>query len=107
MATQSSPVTEKGNPDLRRDIRSEVSWPVVVQVGNRIFLCQTVNVSARGTKVRPHERLSEGTVAQLHFHPPAKEPLDVPAIMWRNDPDGMAFFFIGDSRPKLSLGLPS
>ncbi len=107
MTTPPSPVAEKVNPDLRRDIRAQVNWPVVVQVGNRIFLCQTVNVSARGAKVRPQERLGEGTVAQLHFHPPAKEPLNVPAIVWRNDPDGMAFFFIGDSRPKLSLGLPS
>ena len=36
-----------------------------------------------------------GTQAQLRFRPPGGRPLDVLAIVWRADPDGPAFFFIG------------
>ena len=43
--------------DRRRHPRSDVSWLVVVEVGKRRFLLQTVDISARGAKVRPKERL--------------------------------------------------
>lgn len=106
MTTQPGQATGASKPDMRQDHRTPVSWPVIVQVGNRLFLCQARDVSSRGAKVHPRERLEEGTVAQLHFHPPGKEPLDVPAIVSRSDADGMAFLFIGDRRPRLPLGLP-
>jgi hypothetical protein len=31
----------------------------------------------------------------MRFTPPGKPPFDVLAIVWRRDPDGPAFFFIG------------
>lgn len=89
-------------PRPRRYPRFNVSWPVVVEAGRRVFLLQVVNVSGRGAKVRPPERLGEGSVAQLHFHPPNGSSLDVEAIVWRVDPDGLAFFFTDDHQRRLS-----
>ena len=82
--------------DLRRHPRSDVSWLVVVEAGKRRFLLQTVDISARGAKVRPRERLDIGTPAQLRFRPPDGTPFNVPALVWRTDSDGLAFLFMGD-----------
>jgi hypothetical protein len=79
-----------------------VSWPVVVEAGKRFFLLRAVNVSGRGAKVIPTERLEEGSVAQLHFHPPDGSSLDVEAIVWRVDRDGLAFFFTEDHQRRLA-----
>lgn len=89
----------------RRHPRFDVSWPVVVQAGKRIFLLQTVNVSGRGAWVRPAERLDEGSVAHLHFHPPNGSSLDVEAIVWRVERDGLAFFFTDDHQGRLTTVL--
>jgi PilZ domain-containing protein len=86
----------------RRYPRFTVSWPVVVEAGKQFFLLQAVDVSGRGAKVRPTERLGEGSVAQLHFHPPDGSSLDVEAIVWRVDPDGLAFCFTADHQRRLS-----
>ena len=86
----------------RRYPRFTVSWPVVVEAGKRVFLLQAVNVSGRGAKVGPTERLGEGSVAQLHFHPPDGSSLDVEAIVWRVDRDGLAFFFTDDHQRRLT-----
>jgi hypothetical protein len=75
---------------------------VVVEAGKRFFLLQVVNLSGQGAKVRPTERLGEGSVAQLHFHPPDGSSLDVEAIVWRVDPDGLAFFFTDDHQRRLA-----
>ncbi len=91
-----------GRHDRRRHPRSDVSWLVVVESGNRRFLLQTVDVSARGAKVRPKERLDIGTPAQLHFRPPDGRPLHVPALVWRADADGLAFLFMGDIQHRLT-----
>ena len=67
--------------DRRRHPRSDVSWLVVVEAGKRRFLLQTVDISARGAKVRPRERLDIGTPAQLRFRPPDGIPfLSAPLI---------------------------
>lgn len=89
----------------RRYPRLNVSWPVVVEAGKRFFLLEAVNVSGRGAKVRPTERLAEGSVAQLHFHPPNGSALDVEAIVWRVDPEGLAFFFTADHERRLATVL--
>ena len=75
---------------------------MVVDAGKRFFLLQAVDVSGRGAKVRPTGRLSEGSVAQLHFPPPDGTSLDVEAIVWRVDRDGLAFFFTNDHQRRLS-----
>lgn len=86
----------------RRCSRFSVSWPVVVEVGKRVFLFQAVDVSGQGAKVRPTERIAEGSVARLHFHPPTGPALDVEAIVWRVDLDGLAFRFTGDNQSRLT-----
>jgi PilZ domain len=86
-------------PDLRRHPRARVSWPVTVEAGNRRFQLETINLSPFGAKLRlEHSPLTPGTPAQLRFSPPDGRPLDVHAIVWRADPDGLAFFFIGVDR---------
>lgn len=88
-------------PDRRRHPRSDVCWLVVVEAGTRRFLLQTVDISARGAKVKPRERLDIGTPAQLRFRPPEGPPFNVPALVWRADADGLAFLFMGDIRNRL------
>ena len=83
-------------PDLRRHPRMNVSWPVLVRTNEHVFHVETVNVSARGAKVRLKEVLEVGTLAQLHFQPPDGRPRNLSAIVWRVDPDGLVFFFIDE-----------
>ena len=90
-------ITNERQPDQRRHPRANVRWPVVVEASGRIFQLETVNISSRGAKVRPKEELEEGSLAELHFHPPGDGVFDVSAIVWRVDLDGLAFFFFGDS----------
>lgn len=82
--------------DLRRYPRAKVSWPVVLEVGDRHFDIQTMNLSSMGTKVGLVEApLEIGSSAKLRIRPPNGRTLDVNAIVWRSDRDGSAFFFIG------------
>jgi hypothetical protein len=90
---------------LRQHPRTNVSWPVVVEAGKRLFLLQVVNLSARGAKVRPTERLGEGSLARLHFHPPDGSSLDVEAMVWRVDLDGLAFCFTDDNDRRVTTRL--
>ena len=87
--------------DRRRHPRSDVSWLVVVEAGKHRFLLQTMDISARGTKVRPRKRLDISTPAQLRFRPPDGTPFNVPALVWRTDSDGLAFLFMGDIQDRL------
>lgn len=90
---------------LRQYSRTTVAWPVVVEAGKRLFLLQAVNLSARGAKVRPTERLGEGSLARLHFHPPDGSSLEVEAIVWRVDLDGLAFCFTDDNDRRVTTRL--
>jgi PilZ domain len=72
-----------------------VTWPVVVEAGDTLLLAETANVSPQGSKLKTRERLPEGTLVSLHFHPPDGAPLDISAVVWRTDPDGLAFLFVG------------
>ena len=83
-------------PDLRRHPRARVSWPVTVEVDDQRLDLETLNLGPFGTKLKHAEStLRPGTAAELRFRPPDGRPLDVQAIVWRIDPDGPAFFFIG------------
>jgi hypothetical protein len=86
---------EQVRVDLRRHPRVQVDWPVRLQVGSRVFHPHTMNLSRFGTKVRLEEPLEVGHPARLQIQPPEGRPLDVDAIVWRIDPDGPAFFFVG------------
>lgn len=83
-------------PDLRRHPRARVTWPVTVETDAKRFDLETINLSPFGAKLKLDDSPFEpGTQAQLRFRPPAGRPLEVLAIVWRSDPDGPAFFFIG------------
>ena len=91
-------------PDLRRHPRARVSWPVTVEAGDKHLYLETVNLSPFGAKLRLDDSpLEPGTLAQLHFRPREGRPLDVQAIVWRTDPDGPAFFFIGVDAPDFTF----
>jgi PilZ domain-containing protein len=97
-------MTER-QPDLRRHPRAQVSWLVTVETADQRFDLQTLNLSPFGAKLRANDNavdpayapapLKPGTPAQLHFRPPGGRPVAVQAIVWRTDPDGPAFFFVG------------
>jgi hypothetical protein len=95
-------VIEPKRQELRRHPRLQVSWPAIVEAGNRLLHVQTLDVSPFGAKVRCDERLEEGTIATLHLKPPQGRPLDIRAIVWRSDKDGPAFFFIEPAPAVLS-----
>jgi len=81
-----------------------VTWPVTVEAGGQWLDLETVDLSPFGAKLRLDDPpLVPGTQARLRFRPPGRPPLDVPAIVWRADPDGPAFFFI--TGEGLDLGL--
>ena len=93
-------VIREQEPDLRRHPRARVSWPVTVEIGDERLQLETVNLGPFGAKLRlENPPLRPGTPAQLHFRPPDGHPLDAQAIVWRTDPDGPAFFFIGVAGP--------
>jgi PilZ domain-containing protein len=83
-------------PELRRHPRVQIAWRVTAEVQGQIHDLETVNLSPLAAKLAAGDlRPNPGTPAQLHFHPPLGEPLDVDALVWRNDPDGTVFFLIG------------
>jgi PilZ domain len=83
-------------PDQRRHPRAAVSWPVTVETDQARFDVETVNLSPFGAKLKwQAARFEPGTSAQLRFHPPGGPPVEIQGIVWRVDPDGMAFFFVG------------
>jgi hypothetical protein len=89
-------VIRESEPDLRRHPRASITWPVTVEVGDQRLRLTAVNLSPFGAKVQlERTMLRPGMTAQLRFDPPNGRPLDVRAIVWRVDPDGAAFFFIG------------
>lgn len=91
-----------GQADARRHPRVNVSWSGIVRTNGHDVPIQTVNVSVRGAKVQSQEKLETGTLAQVRLDLPDDRPLAVPAIVWRSDPDGLAFFFIDDIPLNLS-----
>jgi CheY-like chemotaxis protein len=87
---------EGPNPrkDTRRHPRERVTWPVTVSAGGRQLRSETVNVSPYGVKLRLKERIEPGIQVGLRLRPPGKNPFDVKAMVWRNDPDGTALLFL-------------
>jgi CheY-like chemotaxis protein len=86
--------TKLRRPESRRRPRTKVSWPVIVEVGDRVLHGETVDVSQFGVKVRLAERLQDATLAKLHITPSEGCPVDAQAIVWRRDEDGPVFLFL-------------
>jgi hypothetical protein len=82
--------------DLRRHPRVRVSWKVIVEVpGSRPRMRKTIDVSPFGMKVRFDAPLSDGADARLSLSTPDRRGFQVNAIVWRTDPDGPVFVFVG------------
>jgi PilZ domain len=86
-------MSNPSQPDRRQYRRIRVSWPVVVNVGKNRYLSRSLDVSMYGAKVRTKARLATGTTAQLDLVSPEGSTLRVEAVVWRVDPDGLAFLF--------------
>jgi hypothetical protein len=89
--------------ELRHHSRFKVSWPVFVRSARGDFRMETVDVSVVGAKVRPAGPLEAGTMAVLNFRPPRQTSTDIRAMVWRSDPDGVVFFFMGGRVADLPL----
>jgi len=79
--------------ERRQYPRTRVSWPIVVQAGASRYLTSSLDISPFGAKVRTKTHLKLGTSVQLEVVPSEGPPLRVGAMVWRADPDGMAFLF--------------
>jgi PilZ domain len=80
--------------ERRRSDRCALLWPVVVELGERRLLAETVDVSCRGAKIRLSEPVEPGTPARLCLRPVDQRPLDLDAMVWRVDPRGIVFLFL-------------
>jgi hypothetical protein len=79
----------------RNNRRANVSWTVFARFRGQRLRFHTVDVSARGAKLRPRGELQPGQSLTLHFVKPNGRPVRVEAIVWRVDPDGLGVFFLG------------
>src|SRR5260370_4559619 len=73
--------------------RAGVSWTVWVQAGQQRMRCHTVDVSARGAKLRPRGLFPVGTPLQMEFIKPDCQRLRVSGGVWRSEADAMAVMF--------------
>ena len=80
--------------ELRRRPRTKVSWPVVVELDDRVLLGETIDVSQLGVKLRLRERLGDGALVTLHLTPPKGCPVDAPALVLRTDREGPVLLFL-------------
>jgi len=90
-----SNMDKRPQPERRHQPRRDASWPVIVEANHGVLHLETVNVSPLGAKVKATAQLAEGTPVTLHFHPDDAPSFDVAAVVWRVDPDGLVFFFVG------------
>ena len=79
----------------RTNPRARVSWSVWAQAGSQRMRLHTVDVSARGAKLRPRGAFRIGMAIELEFIKPDGRHLHVSGVVWRADPDGMAVLFLG------------
>ena len=75
--------------------RASVSWTVFARVRGQRLRFHTVDVSARGAKLRPRGDLQPGTSLTLQFVKPNGRPIQVAAMVWRVDADGLGVLFLG------------
>jgi hypothetical protein len=52
-----------------------------------------MDISSHGAKLMTSAPLRTGTIVRLQIIPPDGTPLQVGALVWRLDADGVAFFF--------------
>lgn len=79
----------------RHHTRAGLSWTVWAKAGGRRFRFHTVDISARGAKLKPRGELLPGSAVQLQFHSAEGRPVQVSAVVWRVDSDGLVVLFLG------------
>jgi hypothetical protein len=84
-----------GTRSRRLSPRASVAWTVWVQTGRQRTRCHTVDVSARGAKIRPRGLFQVGTPLQLEFIKPDGQRLRVSGVAWRAEADALAVLFLG------------
>ncbi|HET7874007.1 MAG TPA: response regulator [Methylomirabilota bacterium] len=89
-----NPATSEPRKEARRHPRESAAWPVMLHDGTRWLHTETINVSPVGAKLRLKGRLQPGDEVRLRFRPPGRKPFDVPALVWRIDPNGLALLFL-------------
>src|SRR5260370_33000627 len=82
--------------------RAGVSWTVWVQAGQQRMRCHTVDVRARGAKLRPRGPFPVGTPLQMEFIKPAGQRLRVSGGGGRARADARAFMVPGTAPPGLT-----
>jgi CheY-like chemotaxis protein len=88
-------------PESRSRPRTEVSWPVVVEIDDRVLHGETLDVSQLGLKVRLGELIEDSKLVTLRLSPPQGGRVDALAIVLRTDDDGTAFRFLKKSASAL------
>jgi PilZ domain-containing protein len=79
--------------------RATLSCTVWVQAGQQRMRCHTVDVSARGAKLRPRGLFPVGTPLQMEFIKPDGQRLRVSGVAWRAEADALAVMFLGTIPP--------
>jgi len=103
METYFSPPPMKAPPAVpgqhqrtrRINRRANVTWTVFARVRGQRLRFHTVDVSARGAKLRPRGELQAGQSLTLQFVKPNGKPVRVAAMVWRVDADGVGVLFLG------------
>lgn len=85
----------------RNNRRAHVSWTVFARFRGQRLRFHTVDVSARGAKLRPRGELQAGQSLTLQFVKPNGRPVRVAAMVWRVDTDGVGVFFLGSESDDL------
>jgi len=93
--TAPSPETSTHQRTRRSNRRANVTWTVFARFRGQRLRFHTVDVSARGAKLRPRGDLQAGQSLTLQFVKPNGRPIQVTAMVWRVDPDGLGVFFLG------------
>ena len=88
-------VTGQHQRTRRNTRRANVSWTVHARIRGQRLRFHTVDVSARGAKLRPKGELQAGQSLTLQFVKPNGRPVRVEAMVWRVDADGLGVFFLG------------
>ncbi|MEX2221008.1 MAG: PilZ domain-containing protein [Candidatus Rokuibacteriota bacterium] len=95
--TRTSTVTRHPQHTRRANTRANASLTVWARVRGQRHRFHTVDVSARGAKLRPKGNLQAGVPLTLQFVKPNGRPVRVSAMVWRVDADGLGVLFLGSA----------
>src|SRR5258705_11854370 len=103
METYFSPPPMKAPPAVpgqhqrtrRINRRANVTWTVFARIRGQRLRFHTVDVSARGAKLRPRGELQPGQSLALQFVNPTGKPVRVDSMFCRVDADGDRGYVLG------------